>query len=111
MHASYFRLTSRLARFVQYAVHLILLGVIDCVEDAQARKPEKKKIACAWYVSLLCLLGSSRKPSRPSLPIHVTAASTQQKDALIVSFKTFFRPCHATRRFEVGVSSAKTADA
>lgn len=110
MHASYFRLTSRLACFVQYAVHLILLGVIDCVEDAQARKPEKK-IACAWYVSLLCLLGSSRKPSRPSLPIHVTAASTQQKDALIVSFKTFFRPCHEARRFEVGVSSAKTADA
>lgn len=109
MHASYFRLTSRLAYFVQYAVHLILLGVIDCVEDAQARKPEKK-IACAWYVSLLCLLGSSRKPS-PSLPIHVTAASTQQKDALIVSFKTFFRPCHAARRFEVGVSSAKTANA
>lgn len=109
MHASYFRLTSRLAYFVQYAVHLILLGVIDCVEDAQARKPEKK-IACASYVSLLCLLGSSRKPS-PSLPIHVTAASTQQKDALIVRFKTFFRTCHAARRFEVGVSSAKTADA
>mgnify|MGYP000114852928 FL=1 len=109
MHASYFRLTSRLACFVQYAVHLILLGVIDCVEDAQARKPEKK-IACAWYVSLLCLLGSSRKPS-PSLPIHVTAASTQQKDALIVSFKAFVRSCHAARRFEVGVSSAKTADA
>lgn len=109
MHASYFRLTSRLACFVQYAVHLILLGVIDCVEDAQARKPEKK-IACASYVSLLCLLGSSRKPS-PSLPIHVTAASTQQKDALIVRFKTFFRTCHAARRFEVGVSSAKTADA
>ena len=109
MHASSFRLTSRLACSVQYAVHLILQGMIDCVEDAQARKPEKK-IACAWYVSLLCLLGSSRKPS-PSLPIHVTAASTQQKDALIVSFKTFFRPCHEARRFEVGVSSAKTADA
>ena len=109
MHASYFRLTSRLACSVQYAVHLILQGMIDCVEDAQARKPEKK-IACAWYVSLLCLLGSSRKPS-PSLPIHVTAASTQQKDALIVSFKAFVRSCHAARSFEVGVSSAKTADA
>lgn len=54
MHASSFRLTSRLACSVQYAVHLILQGMIDCVEDAQARKPEKK-IACAWYVSVLCL--------------------------------------------------------
>lgn len=59
MHASYFRLTSRLACFVQYAVHLILLGVIDCVEDAQARMPEKKNCMClvcqpallTWLVS------------------------------------------------------------
>ena len=59
MHASYFRLTSRLACFVQYAVHLIFLGVIDCVEDAQARKPEKKKLhvlgmsACFAYLARL----------------------------------------------------------
>lgn len=58
MHASYFRLTSRLACFVQYAVHLILLGVIDCVEDAQARKPEKKlhvlrMSACFAYLARL----------------------------------------------------------